>query len=71
MPFPICQPCNVLSTASHVLLPCCSLLYSSIGGVSGDSLSGLVASCSAISFVQYCWYLTNIMYMGEYVCEPV
>ena len=55
----------------HMCLYLVVLCSSTIGRVSDDSLSGLVALCSAISSVQYCWYLTNIMYMGESVCEPV
>ena len=37
----------------YLVVVCSSI----IGWVSFDSLSGLVALCSAISSVQYCWYL--------------
>ena len=52
----------------HMRLYLVVVCSSIIGRVSFDYLSGLVALCSAISSVQYCWYLN--MYMGESICEP-
>ena len=57
--------CQQLHMCLYLIVVCSSI----IGRVSFDSLSGLVALCSSISSVQYCWYLN--MYMGESVCESV
>ena len=45
--------CQQLHMCFYLVVVCSSI----IGWVSFDSLSGLAALCSAISSVQYCWYL--------------
>ena len=57
MSLSICQHCTVSSTASFVLLPCCSLLYCP-SRASFNFLSGLVALCYQFGYL-FCpvWFV--------------
>ena len=58
--------CQQLRMCFYLVVVCSS----TIGRVSFDSRSGLVAVCYQFSYL-FCPVLFALMYMGESVCDPM